>query len=86
MSQPAGDGGVADGGWKTGQHLQEKVGGASCRQGWTRAGCSCCASQQVEPLVVVKLGEKVGPETKRWLLRLIGAPQKDGGCLSPTPA
>lgn len=28
---------------------------------------------------MVKLGEKVRPETKRWLIRLIGAPQKDGG-------
>ncbi|XP_077372541.1 anoctamin-10 isoform X2 [Festucalex cinctus] len=36
-------------------------------------------SERIEPLVLVKLGEKVRPETKRWLIRLIGAPQKDGG-------
>ncbi|XP_061140232.1 anoctamin-10 isoform X3 [Syngnathus typhle] len=33
----------------------------------------------VEPLVLVKLGENVRPETKRWLIKLIGTPQKDGG-------
>uniref|UniRef100_A0A3P9MKJ7 Anoctamin n=1 Tax=Oryzias latipes TaxID=8090 RepID=A0A3P9MKJ7_ORYLA len=46
---------------------------------WTKASCPCCESKQVEPLVLVKLGGKVGPETKRWLIRLIGAQQKDGG-------
>lgn len=84
MSQPAGEGGPADGSWKTGQPLQEKVvltkaSGASPRQGWTKVTCACCVSEQIEPLVLVKLGQKVGPETKRWLIRLIGAPQKDGG-------
>ncbi|CAG5865234.1 unnamed protein product, partial [Menidia menidia] len=47
--------------------------------GWTRVSCPCCHAQRVQPLVLVKLGPKVGPETKRWLLRLIAAPQKDGG-------
>ncbi|XP_073328600.1 anoctamin-10 [Pagrus major] len=47
--------------------------------GWTKVSCPCCVSERVEPLVLVKLGEKVRPETKRWLIRLIGAPQKDGG-------
>ncbi|KAA8592026.1 hypothetical protein FQN60_017400, partial [Etheostoma spectabile] len=46
---------------------------------WTKVNCPCCVSERVEPLVLVKLGEKVRPETKRWLVRLIGAPQKDGG-------
>ncbi|XP_044050565.1 anoctamin-10-like isoform X2 [Siniperca chuatsi] len=47
--------------------------------GWTKVSCPCCVSERVEPLVLVKLGQKVRPETKRWLIRLIGAPQKDGG-------
>ncbi|KAM9754308.1 LOW QUALITY PROTEIN: anoctamin-10 [Menidia menidia] len=47
--------------------------------GWTRVSCPCCHAHRVQPLVLVKLGPKVGPETKRWLLRLIAAPQKDGG-------
>ena len=34
---------------------------------------------EVVRLVLVKLGEKVRPETKRWLIRVIGAPQADGG-------
>lgn len=84
MSQPAGEGGPADGGWKADQLLQEKavltkVSGASPRKGWTKVSCACCVSEQIEPLVLVKLGKKVGPETKRWLIRLIGAPHKDGG-------
>lgn len=47
--------------------------------GWTKVSCPCCFSERVEPLVLVKLGGKVGPETKRWLIKVIGAPQKDGG-------
>ncbi|XP_069028905.1 anoctamin-10 [Embiotoca jacksoni] len=46
---------------------------------WTKVSCPCCVFERVEPLVLVKLGEKVGPETKRWLIRVIGASQKDGG-------
>lgn len=83
MSQPD-EGGPAGGGWKTGPLPQEKgvlptAGGASPRQGWTKVSCACCMSEQIEPLVLVKLGPNVGPETKRWLIRLIGAPQIDGG-------
>lgn len=47
--------------------------------GWTKVSCPCCLTDRVDPLVLVKLGQKVRPETKRWLLRLIGASQKDGG-------
>ncbi|KAM8860423.1 anoctamin-10 isoform 2-T3 [Synchiropus picturatus] len=47
--------------------------------GWTKVSCPCCMSERVEPLVLLKLGEKVRPETKRWIMRLIGTPQKDGG-------
>uniref|UniRef100_A0A3Q3VQR9 Anoctamin n=1 Tax=Mola mola TaxID=94237 RepID=A0A3Q3VQR9_MOLML len=56
-----------------------KLSGTTVGPGWTKVSCPCCASEQVEPLVLVKLGEKVLPETKRWLIRLIGASQKDGG-------
>ncbi|XP_077593901.1 anoctamin-10 [Stigmatopora nigra] len=54
-------------------------GTATTGPGWTKVTCPCCVSDQIEPLVLIKLGENVRPETKRWLIRLIGAPQKDGG-------
>lgn len=84
MSQAGGKEGVGGISSKTAQHLKEKttltkLSAVSAGVGWTKVSCPCCVSQQVEPLVLVKLGEKVSPETKRWLLRLIGAPQKDGG-------
>ncbi|XP_072290469.1 anoctamin-10 [Eucyclogobius newberryi] len=47
--------------------------------GWTKVSCPCCMSDRVDPLVLVKLGERVRPETKRWLLKLMGTPQKEGG-------
>ncbi|XP_068168693.1 anoctamin-10 [Antennarius striatus] len=53
--------------------------GISLGPGWTKVSCPCCVSKRVEPLVLVRLGEKVRPETKRWLIRLIGSPQTDGG-------
>lgn len=52
---------------------------SSVGPGWTKVSCPCCVSDRVDPLVLVKLGEKVRPETKRWIIKLIGAPQKDGG-------
>lgn len=52
---------------------------AATGPGWTKVSCPCCVSERVEPLVLVKLGEKVRPETKRWLIKLIGTPQKEGG-------
>ncbi|XP_061140230.1 anoctamin-10 isoform X2 [Syngnathus typhle] len=52
---------------------------ATTGSGWTKVSCPCCVSEWVEPLVLVKLGENVRPETKRWLIKLIGTPQKDGG-------
>uniref|UniRef100_H2M9L6 Anoctamin n=1 Tax=Oryzias latipes TaxID=8090 RepID=H2M9L6_ORYLA len=63
-----------------GASQKAKQASTPCTKGdWTKASCPCCESKQVEPLVLVKLGGKVGPETKRWLIRLIGAQQKDGG-------
>ncbi|XP_038161525.1 anoctamin-10 [Cyprinodon tularosa] len=56
-----------------------KLSAPSFTPGWSKASCPCCHSERVDPLVLVKLGEKVSPETKRWLIKLIGAPQKDGG-------
>ncbi|XP_042351346.1 anoctamin-10 [Plectropomus leopardus] len=56
-----------------------KLSAATLGPGWTKVSCPCCYSERVEPLVLVKLGEKIRPETKRWLIRVIGAPQKDGG-------
>ncbi|XP_040893633.1 anoctamin-10 isoform X2 [Toxotes jaculatrix] len=59
--------------------VPSKLSATTTGPGWTKVSCPCCVSEQVEPLVLVKLGEKVRPETKRWLIKLIGAPQKDGG-------
>ena len=56
-----------------------KLSAAPAGPGWTKVSCPCCVAERVEPLVLVKLGEKVRPETKRWLIRLIGSAQKDGG-------
>lgn len=84
MSKAGGD----EGGGETAQQPEDtapaekapsKLSATTIGPGWTKVSCPCCASERVEPLVLVKLGEKVRPETKRWLLRLIGAPQKDGG-------
>ncbi|XP_017290161.1 anoctamin-10 [Kryptolebias marmoratus] len=71
-------GGEAAGG-KAQSKLSAAAASAASGPGWTKVSCPCCASERVEPLVLVKLGPKVGPETKRWLMKLIGAPQKDGG-------
>lgn len=59
--------------------LLDELSTTTSSPGWTKVSCPCCESQRVEPLVLVKLGEKVRPETKRWLMRVIGAPHKDGG-------
>ncbi|XP_068595448.1 anoctamin-10 [Brachionichthys hirsutus] len=87
MSKPDVDEGSDGSSSNTAQQLEDKspVGKVLSRPGnpfgagWTKASCPCCVSERVEPLVLVKLGEKVRPETKRWLIRLIGTPQKDGG-------
>ncbi|XP_070763158.1 anoctamin-10 isoform X1 [Enoplosus armatus] len=87
MSKAGGDEGGADSSSETAQQPENKTPEAALSKlsattigpGWTKASCPCCVSERVEPLVLVKLGEKVRPETKRWLIRLIGAPQKDGG-------
>uniref|UniRef100_A0A3B4H7X2 Anoctamin n=1 Tax=Pundamilia nyererei TaxID=303518 RepID=A0A3B4H7X2_9CICH len=65
------------GSWK--EPEAELLSKPSAGSGWTKVSCPCCFSERVEPLVLVKLGGKVGPETKRWLIKVIGAPQKDGG-------
>lgn len=88
MSKAADDEGVP-GGWgkpskqlvgeAAGGKMLSKLSSSSFTPGWTKTSCPCCASERVEPLVLVKLGQKVSPETKRWLIKLIGAPQKDGG-------
>lgn len=56
-----------------------RLSSASGGPGWTKVSCPCCVTEQVEPLVLVKLGEKVCPDTKRWLIKLIVTPQKEGG-------
>ncbi|XP_029289429.1 anoctamin-10 [Cottoperca gobio] len=61
------------------EKVLSKLSATTIGPGWTRVSCPCCISERVEPLVLVKLGEKVRPETKRWLIRVIGASQKDGG-------
>ena len=88
MSKAGGDEGGDGSGSETAQQAEDaspaaqpltKLSAASIGPGWTKVSCPCCVSERVEPLVLVKLGEKVRPETKRWLIRLIAAPQKDGG-------
>ncbi|XP_035521402.1 anoctamin-10 [Morone saxatilis] len=64
---------------KTPVKALSKLTATSIGPGWTKVSCPCCVSERVEPLVLVKLGKKVRPETKRWLIKVIGAPQKDGG-------
>lgn len=61
------------------EKVPSKLSATTLGPGWTKVSCPCCVSERVEPLVLVKLGEKVRPETKRWLIRVIAAPQKDGG-------
>lgn len=87
MSKEGGDEGGGSSS-ETAQQLEEKtpaekglskLSAITTGPGWTKVSCPCCFSEQVEPLVLVKLGEKVRPETKRWLIRVIGASQKDGG-------
>ncbi|KAG7229825.1 hypothetical protein INR49_012474 [Caranx melampygus] len=89
MSKAAGDeGGGADGSsHEKAQQLEDhtlgekdlgKLSAIASGSGWTKVSCPCCVSDRVEPLILVKLGEKVRPETKRWLIKLIGAPLKDG--------
>lgn len=88
MSKAGGDEGCDVSSSETAQLLEDKtpaektptkLSAATLGPGWTKVSCPCCVSEGVEPLVLVKLGEKVRPETKRWIIRLIGAPQKDGG-------
>lgn len=88
MSKAGGDEGCDISSSETAQLLEDKtpaektptkLSAATLGPGWTKVSCPCCVSEGVEPLVLVKLGEKVRPETKRWIIRLIGAPQKDGG-------
>lgn len=86
MSEAGADEGGAGGCGDSAKQLEAKdeKGGKllskpSAGSGWTKVSCPCCFSERVEPLVLVKLGGKVGPETKRWLIKVIGAPQKDGG-------
>ncbi|XP_059190380.1 anoctamin-10 [Centropristis striata] len=88
MSKAGGDEGGGGSSSETAQQPEDKspsekvlskLSAASIGPGWTKVSCPCCQSERVEPLVLVKLGEKVRPETKRWLIRVIGTPQKDGG-------
>ncbi|XP_076125714.1 anoctamin-10 [Alosa pseudoharengus] len=47
--------------------------------GWSPAHCPCCASDRVEPLVLLQLGETVESKTKNWIMRLLSKPQTQGG-------
>ncbi|XP_008284759.1 anoctamin-10, partial [Stegastes partitus] len=79
MSEAGGEEGGAAGDAAGAEKVLSKLSAASIGPGWTKVRCPCCLSDRVEPLVLVKLGGKVGPETKRWIIKLIGTPQKDGG-------
>lgn len=79
MSKAGDSGGGGDGVDKA--PALTKFSSVSSGPGWTKVSCPCCVKERVEPLVLVKLGGKVCPDTKRWLIKLIGNPQKDGGNL-----
>ncbi|XP_041693166.1 anoctamin-10 isoform X2 [Coregonus clupeaformis] len=55
---------------------QTKVLSQGC---WTQVSCPCCVSEQVEPLVYIKLSNNIEPVTKRWLISLIEASKRHGG-------
>lgn len=77
MSVASDSGGGGDGVDKAPQLT--KFSSVSSGLGWTKVSCPCCVKERVEPLVLVKLGGKVCPDSKRWLIKLIESPQKDGG-------
>ncbi|KAM4619415.1 anoctamin-10 isoform 2-T3 [Polymixia lowei] len=85
MSSAGGDGGSGADGDTTqkmktpGAEVLPGLSGTGSGSGWTKASCLCCVLEQVEPLVLVQLGEQVQPETKEWVMRMIGVPEKDGG-------
>ncbi|XP_012688571.2 anoctamin-10 [Clupea harengus] len=47
--------------------------------GWSPAHCPCCASDCVEPMVLLQLGEGMESNTKSWMMRLLSRPQTQGG-------
>ncbi|XP_064191976.1 anoctamin-10 [Anguilla rostrata] len=48
-------------------------------ESWTQVSCPCCHSDQVEPLVLIKLGPKITPATKKWIISRIEARETEGG-------
>ncbi|KAM6973471.1 anoctamin-10 [Aplochiton taeniatus] len=48
-------------------------------ESWTQVSCPCCVSERIDPLVLIQLGEQVQVSTKKWLIKLLGAAQRDGG-------
>lgn len=77
MSKAGDSGGEADGVEKA--PVFTKFSSVSSGPGWTKVSCPCCVRDRVEPLVLVKLGRNVCPDTKRWLIKLIGSAEKNGG-------
>ncbi|XP_056138107.1 anoctamin-10 [Lampris incognitus] len=61
------------------EELQVGQSSTAIKSGWTTVSCPCCMLEQVEPLVMVQLGEQVTPETKKWIIKLIESTEKDGG-------
>ncbi|KAL2093683.1 hypothetical protein ACEWY4_010995 [Coilia grayii] len=47
--------------------------------GWSPSPCSCCKSDCVEPLLLLLLGEKVEPNAKKWMMRLLAKSPTQGG-------
>ncbi|KAL4623498.1 anoctamin-10-like [Arapaima gigas] len=46
---------------------------------WTQPTCLCCSSNNVEPLVLVQLADRIDPVTKKWIISRLEAPMKEGG-------
>ncbi|XP_026991433.1 anoctamin-10 [Tachysurus fulvidraco] len=48
-------------------------------ESWSKVGCPCCVSPEVEPLVLIQLAENTESNTKQWIMSMISAPNTAGG-------
>ncbi|XP_062856918.1 anoctamin-10 isoform X2 [Trichomycterus rosablanca] len=59
--------------------LKEQQPDSMSPESWSKVSCPCCASTQIEPLVLIQLSESIQANTKQWIMNIISAPQKSGG-------
>ncbi|KAK2838466.1 hypothetical protein Q7C36_013280 [Tachysurus vachellii] len=48
-------------------------------ESWSKVGCPCCVSPEVEPLVLIQLAENTESNTKQWIMSMISAHNTAGG-------